>query len=95
LWIGLKRTETQGWHWSDSTGLRWSNFKYQPNEYDFIRACGTVSLPSGWWFTDVCDQKMRFMCQHTTGQYTSMWRRDWPINCQLVERHHVQHNYVT
>ncbi|CAC5422555.1 unnamed protein product [Mytilus coruscus] len=64
FWIGLKRTENIGWRWYNNTDLEWSNFKYKPNEFDFIKACGAVSLSSGWWYNEVCDEKKRFLCQY-------------------------------
>ncbi|VDI25855.1 Hypothetical predicted protein [Mytilus galloprovincialis] len=64
FWIGLRRTENIGWHWYNNTDLEWSNFKYKPNEFDFIKVCGAVSLSSGWWYNEVCDEKKRFLCQY-------------------------------
>ncbi|XP_063435674.1 uncharacterized protein LOC134716592 [Mytilus trossulus] len=64
FWIGLRRTENIGWHWYNNTDLEWSNFKYKPNEFDYIKVCGAVSLSSGWWYNEVCDEKKRFLCQY-------------------------------
>lgn len=67
FWIGLRKAGNAKWGWFDNSTLEWSNFKYKPNKLDFIKACGVVSLYSGWWYTAVCNEKKRFVCQFPYG----------------------------
>ena len=62
-WIGLSDTDSDGdtgFLWSDGEAFGYSDFKRPPNRDTF---CAFLVHRGGFWTTDSCETKRRFICK--------------------------------
>ncbi|CAP30233.1 Protein CBR-CLEC-86 [Caenorhabditis briggsae] len=68
FWIGASDAgHIKDWRWTDNFPLNFTNWKQGEPLED--RHCGTMSVASGKWFSELCTSKHQFVCQYPASDY--------------------------
>lgn len=69
FWIGASdAAHYTNWTWIDGSPMRFSN--WGPGQPLEDRHCGTMLISTGKWFSQVCDERIQFLCQYPNGAYS-------------------------